>query len=410
MLSSRPVSDAARRRRPSTLVLLFTTGALMTVSALAMDVMLPAFPTMARDLGVTDAMIQRVLIVFTLGYALPHLVVGSAADRYGRRPILVTGLLVYALGSIMCLLANDYASLLTGRFIQGMGSAAAPVLARAVLRDLYSGRELGRMMSFAMVFFSAAPLVAPTVGALILNFGDWHMLFVFLLFVAVFMLALVFLVLPETLPQRDEGALSPRGLVRNARQLFTDPRSAWSIVILTMGFGTLMAYLSSAPGIYISHYGLTEGQFALVFAVTSASSFVAQPLNARLLNSYTPVQILRVTLPVFVAVALVLVLQTVTGIDTMWSFAANFMAFFACFSITLANSMTMVLEPHHSRAGMASGVSGFVQLGVGTILGSIIAFFASASPIGLALGIAVLLSCALLSFPFAARAYADTPL
>ncbi|HLR45772.1 MAG TPA: multidrug effflux MFS transporter [Deinococcales bacterium] len=397
-------------RRPSTLLLLFTTGALMTVSALAMDVMLPAFPTMAADLGVNDAQIQRVLIVFTLGYALPHLMVGSAADRYGRRPVLVAGLLVYALGSIMCLLANDYTSLLTGRFIQGMGSAAAPVLARAVLRDLYSGRELGRMMSFAMVFFSAAPLIAPTIGALILGLGDWHLLFVFLLVVAVFMLGLVLLVLPETLPERDPDALSPKGIFRNARTLFTDPRSAWSVVILTMGFGTLMAYLSSAPGIYINHYGLNEGQFALVFAVISAISFVAQPLNARLLNTYTPVQILRVVLPVFVAVALVLVFQTALGLDTVWSFAANFMAFFACFSITLANSMTMVLEPHHARAGMASGVSGFVQLGAGTILGSVIGFFAAANPVGLAVGIAVLLSGALFAFPFAARAYADTPL
>lgn len=395
---------------PSTLVLLFTTGALMTVSALAMDVMLPAFPTMARDLGVSDAMIQRVLIVFTLGYALPHLAVGSAADRFGRRPVLVAGLLVYALGSVMCLLANDYTSLLTGRFVQGMGSAAAPVLARAVLRDLYSGRELGRMMSFAMVFFSAAPLVAPTVGALILSFGDWHHLFVFLLLVSVFMLLLVLLVLPETLKEKDPQALSPRGIIENAGSLFRDPRSAWSIVILTMGFGTLMAYLSSAPGIYINHYGLTEGQFALVFAASSAISFVAQPLNARLLNSFTPVQILRVVLPVFVGVALVLVLQTALGLDTVWSFAINFMAFFACFSITLANSMTMVLEPHHARAGLASGVSGFVQLGAGTILGSVIGFFAAANPSGLAAGIAVLLVFALLAFPGAARAYAGTPL
>src|SRR5699024_5024709 len=212
-----------------------------------------------------------------------------------------------------------YTSLLTGRFIQGMGSAAAPVLARAVLRDLYSGRELGRMMSFAMVFFSAAPLIAPTIGALILGLGDWHLLFVFLLVVAVFMLGLVLLVLPETLPERDPDALSPQGIFRNARTLFTDPRSAWSVVILTMGFGTRIVYQSVAPGIYISHDGVNEGEFVFVFAVSSAISLVEQPVKARLLLTRTPVEILRVVLAVLVAVVVVLVYQRVLGLDTVLS-------------------------------------------------------------------------------------------
>src|SRR5690554_2181795 len=114
----------------------------MTMAALATDVMLPAFPTMAADLGVSDAAIQRVLSVFMLGYALPHLLVGSAADRFGRRPILLSGMVIYAIGSIICLFSNDFNSLLIGRFVQGLGCATGPVLARAVLRDLYTGREL----------------------------------------------------------------------------------------------------------------------------------------------------------------------------------------------------------------------------------------------------------------------------
>lgn len=386
--------------------MLLMVGSLMTMAALATDVMLPAFPTMAEDLGVSSALIQRVMTVFMIGYAVPHLLVGSAADQFGRRPVLLTGLIVYAIGSLVCLFTTDFTGLLIGRFIQGMGCAAGSVLARAVLRDLYSGRELGRMMSFAMIVFTGAPLLAPSIGAFMLQLGDWHLLFVFLLVVAGLMLYMVLKLLPETLQRFDRNALSLSGLAHNAVRLFRDPRSAWSIAVLTLIYGCLMAYLASTPSIFIEHYGLNETQFGLVFASIAAVSFLSQPLNARLLRSYSPVQILRVVLPVFLIVVVVLGLQTGAGVDTVWSFAVNFMAFFACFSITMANSMSMVLEPHFERAGMASGISGFGQLGVGTLLGSVIAYFATGGPFALALGIVCLITLAVPAFFMAARAYA----
>ena len=386
------------RTRPSTLTLLFIVGSLMTMAALATDVMLPAFPVMAADLGVSDAAVQRVLSVFMLGYALPHLLVGSAADRFGRRPILLTGLVIYAIGSVICLFSSDFNGLLVGRFVQGLGCATGPVLARAVLRDLYSGRQLGRMMSFAMIFFTAAPLLAPSIGVLILSVGDWHLQFAFLLAVAIFMLVLVFRLLPETLPRRDPQALSLPGLISNIKRIFMEPQSAWAIVLLTLAYTPLMAYLASAPAIFIDYYALSEAQFGLVFAAIASVSFIIQPLNARLLNSFTPTQILRVALPLWLLACVALAVQVTLGIDSIWSFAANMSAFFAGFSLTLANTMTLVLEPHFERAGMASGISGFTQLSIGTLIGSVIAFFATGGPQPLALGMVVLVGLSLLAF------------
>lgn len=389
---------------PTTLQLLFIVGSLMTMAALATDVMLPAFPTMAAELGVSDAAIQRVLSVFMLGYGLPQLLVGSAADRFGRRPVLMAGMLVYATGSLVCLLAPGFTGLLIGRFIQGLGCAAGPVLARTVLRDLYSGSQLGRMMSFAMIFFTAAPLLAPSIGAVIMQFGDWHWQFVFLLAVAGLMLLMIVRMLPETAPRLDPAALSPRGLVRNALHIFRDPQSAWAIVLITLGYGTLMAYLASGPGIFMNHYGLSETQFGLAFAAIASVSFVTQPLNARMLLKYRPVQILSVTLPLWLAVCLLLLLQTALGIDTVLSFALNMAAFFAGFSLVLANTMTLILEPHYERAGMASGVSGFIQLSAGTLAGSAVAAFTVAGPLPLAAGLALLATLCLPAFLLTARA------
>src|SRR5690606_28583096 len=117
------------------------------------------------------------------GYALPQLIIGSLADRFGRRSVLLGGLFVYFLGSVLCLVAPSLGWLLFGRFVQGLGAASGPILSRAVLRDLYRGAELGRMLSYAMIIFAAAPLLAPSIGALMLRLGHWEMIFVFLLVV-----------------------------------------------------------------------------------------------------------------------------------------------------------------------------------------------------------------------------------
>ncbi len=382
----------------TTFTLLLIVGSLMTVSALATDVLLPAFPAMATELGVSDAAIQRVLSMFMLGYAVPQLFVGSLADRFGRRPILLAGLTVYGAGSVLCLLAPTYDWLIAARIIQGVGAAAGPVLARAVLRDLYSGRQLGRMLSFAMIFFTAAPLLAPSVGALLLQFGDYHLMFWFLLLVAALMFVMVLRLLPETVPALDARATDLRSLLHNARLILFTPRSGWAVAVMACCYGVLMAYLASAPTMFIGHYGLNEARFGMQFAVVASIQLLIQPLNARLLNTYGPEQILRVALPLFVLVGIALTVQTSLGIDTIWSMTFTLMGMLAAFSLILANVTTLVLEPHRERAGVASGMSSFAQIAVGTLLGTIIAATATNGPLGLAVGILILSVLALLAF------------
>src|SRR5690606_9231201 len=304
----------------SPLALLLVVGSLMTVSALATDVMLPAFPTMARAFGVSDATIQQVVSVFMLGYALPQFLIGSLADRFGRRPVLVGGLLVYLAGSVACLAAPSLGWLLAGRFVQGLGSAAGPILSRAVLRDLYAGAELGRMLSYAMIVFSAAPLLAPAIGALMLRLGNWELIFVFLLLVAVALIALVLLALPETLARPDPDALRLGGVWRNAVRVAGDPRSAWSLLCMTFTYAGLMAYLLSASARYIGWCGLDASGFALAFAVVAATSFVTRHVNARLLRRYEPVQVVGVALPALLLVGAFMLVQAFLGALTLVTF------------------------------------------------------------------------------------------
>ena len=258
-----PTSGPATERKLSPLLLLAVVGSLMTMSALATDVMLPAFPAMANHFSVDEATIQLVVSVFMVGYALPQLLIGSLADRFGRRKVLLGGLAVYFLGSVICLVAPSLTVLLVGRFVQGLGCATGPILSRAVLRDLYGGVQLARMMSYAMIFFSAAPLLAPSIGAVMLKLWSWESTFVFLLVVAVLLSLLVLFVLPETLPHPDLTALRPAKVWSNVRSILADPRSGWSVAFLTFVYAGLMAYLLAAPSLYITHFGLGTDGFAI---------------------------------------------------------------------------------------------------------------------------------------------------
>lgn len=368
----------------------------MTMSALATDVILPAFPAMAAHFGVSDATIQQVVSIFMIGYALPQLLIGSLADKYGRRGVLLGGIGVYFVGSVICLFAPALGWLLLGRFVQGLGCAVGPILSRTVLRDLYSGQRLAQMLSYAMIVFAAAPLLAPSVGAMMLNVADWPAIFGLLLFVAVLLVLIVLFVLPETLAEPDQNAMSLAGIKRNVAAVLTDRRSAWAAGFMTLTYGGLVAYLLSAPSIYISHFGLDSSQFAIVFAMVAGVSLVTQPINARLLRRYEPSTLVGVALPAYLAAGALLLVLSSSGALTMPVFVACMMFFFAAFSFIMGNGVTMILDPHQSRAGVASGLLGFLQIAAGTGMGSLIAGYAASEPAVLGLGFTVL---GLLAYP-----------
>ncbi len=402
-----PVANLGRppatRRQLPPLLLLIVVGSLMTMSALATDVMLPAFPAMATHFGVEEATIQLVVSVFMIGYALPQLLIGSLADRFGRRRVLLAGLAVYFVGSLVCLLAPSLTMLLVGRFIQGLGCATGPILSRAVLRDLYSGAQLARMMSYAMIVFSSAPLLAPAIGALMLRLWSWESTFVFLLLVAVALTLLVLYVLPETLETPDEDAFKPQSVWRNVRAVMADPRSGWSVAFLTFVYGGLMAYLLASPSLYIGYFGLGPEGFAVVFALVATTTLLTQPINARLLQRFTPQQIAATALPGYLFAGVLLLALSLSGVLTLPLFVLCMITFFASFSFVMGNGTTMLLDPHKTRAGVASGLMGFLQLAIGTGLGTLVARYATADPTALAAGYIALALLSFTAFRFALR-------
>ena len=363
---------------------------MMMVAALATDSMLPSFPDIKNFFDIKETAVQGVLTVFMLGYAIPHLWIGSFADRFGRKPILLIGLGVYLVGGIISLLAPSFMMLLVGRFVQGMGAAAAPILARAILRDLFSGIELGRYMSFAMVFFAAGPMLAPAIGAGISHFFGWRAIFVFLCLVGIGLAIWVTISLEETLAEKDTQALKISNILVNAKALFQNAQSRRAMAILCLSYGSLISFLGSSPLIYIEHFKVSEAQFALIFATISCTTFFTQLINASLLKRFPMTSILGVALIANVIATTILFLQCITGTATIISTTITFAIFFATFSFALTNGTALAIDPHKSRAGVASGLIGFFNLIFGVIIATVIGQFMVANPTPLASGLLVI--------------------
>ena len=360
----------------------------MLVAALPTDAMLPAFPAMAEFFDTSETATQAVITVFMFGYALPHLLLGSASDRFGRRPIIVGGMVVYLLGAVVCLFAQDFQVLLLGRFVQGMGAAGPTIMSRAILRDLFSGTQLARYLSFAMVFFTAGPVLAPFIGVIIQELFGWRAIFVFLALVPIALIVMTHYFLPETLEHPDAQALQWKRILNNSWAFVSDARSYPIVIILGFAYGNLVSYLSISPVVYMHYFGMTEFGFASIFALIATVTFGAQYLNAYLLQRYSPAQLLYSALLFQCALLLVSTLLSLSGLIAIWSASLSFACFFVVFAFVMANGTALALEPHQKRAGLASSALGFLNLAAGTLLATALGRFVY-GPLALFIGMSL---------------------
>src|SRR5690606_8800772 len=250
-------------RAPLALVLIL--GSLSAFAPMTIDLYLPGLPDMAADLGTRASLVQLSLTVFVVGLALGQLVVGPLSDAWGRRRPLLTGLVVYVLGSLVCLAAPTVEVLIAGRVVQAFGASAAIVLSRAIVRDLYAGTTMTRFFSTLMLVSGVAPVLAPVAGAQIIAASHWRVVFGVLAVFGLVLLVTVVLRLPESLPvdRRQEARLL--GHLRRYGRLLRDPRFVACIAISGLMFASLFVYISSSSFVLQEAYGFSVRGFSLVF-------------------------------------------------------------------------------------------------------------------------------------------------
>jgi MFS transporter, DHA1 family, multidrug resistance protein len=365
---------SARPITPGSGAFIALIAAMMTMTAMTIDINLPAIPATAADLGASLTTSQLTVTIFFAGFAVGQLVWGPLSDRLGRKPGVLMGTVIYIVATIGCALTPDMGTLLALRAVQGFGAGAGSVLGRAIIRDLFEGPQMARMLSLALAAFITAPIVAPTIGAAILSFASWRWVYGFLAVYGLAMLALAALFLEESLKARNPGALGPAQLVRGFAAVFRDARSRPWAVVVVLGFGTLTVYLTNSSAVLMQGYGMSPSAFGAAFAIVAVCSFAGNVLNSRLVHRLPLVRVIRLALLAAIATAALALGVALTGLGGVWALVVAIGLFFVAFGLIAANGTTLALQPHADAAGAAAAALGFGQTVVPALIGGAVAF------------------------------------
>lgn len=369
--------------RPETVAFTLLLGGLAALPPLSIDMGLPAFPALERDLGTSAAGAGLTLSLFMAGFSLSQLVLGPLSDRFGRRPVLLAGLVLYAASGLLCAAATSIVALIGFRLLQGACAAAGTVMAFAVTRDLFEGAAARQRLSYVTMVLGVAPIIAPTLGGGALLLGDWRAIYLFLGLAGAALLAAVAFGLPETRRRRPAGI----GLLGGFRRMLGHRRAFGFALVNALGFGSLFAYVSGSPLVLMGRLGLSATVYGLLFAVISCGIMGGAWANSRLARTAAGGQTaLAAALLVSLLSAAVLLALTSAGSLSLVTLMPLLMVHVFCRGVASPNATHGALEPMGEIAGLASAVVGFSQMAVGALSSALVALlFPSLGPAGMAL-------------------------
>lgn len=347
-------------------------AALMALNALAIDVMLPALPYMGEALGISHENERQFVIgAYMLGFGAAQLVFGPLTDRFGRRAPLLVGLGIYLVCAFAATFAPNFTVLLALRFVQGLGAAGTRVIATAVVRDKYSGREMAEIMSLTFMVFMAIPIIAPGIGQVILLTGPWQNIFLFMSGLAAVIVLWAYFRLPETLHPEYRRPLSINAVIDGFRIVFTN-RVAFSYGMAgTFLFGAMFGFISASQQIFVEVYGLGP-YFPVAFAVMAGTIAIAQFISARIVRRLGMRRLSHFAVLVYLGMSAIWLILAVSNLLPFPVFFAIMLVIQFFFGWAASNMNSLSMEPLGNVAGTAASVFGFTQTVGGAVLGTYI--------------------------------------
>jgi DHA1 family bicyclomycin/chloramphenicol resistance-like MFS transporter len=377
-----------RSRRGAGALATLAIGGLTALPSLSIDMYLPSLPAVTRELHSSAATVQITLTGCLLGMALGQLVVGPMSDKWGRRRPLLTGMVLYIAATAACALAPNVAALIAFRLLQGLAGAAAIVIARAVVRDLYDGVAMARFFSTLMLISGVAPIAAPVIGGQILRFTDWRGVFVVLTVVGTLLTLLVARALPETLPaaRRHEGGLGET--LRTVRALLADGPFTGYLLAGSFAFAALFAYVSGSAFVVQDIFHASPQTFSLLFGLNSIGLVSIGQLNGKVLIGRVSLdRALAVGLAVILAAACYLLALTggVFGTARLPEVAGGFFVLMSAMGLVMPNTNALALMRTPDAAGSASALLGTSQFLIGAVASPLVGIAGSRTAVPMAL-------------------------
>lgn len=355
-------------------------GALIALGPLTIDMYLPALPALGADLGASESAVQLTLTGTLVGLGLGQLVIGPLSDALGRRRPLIAGTVLHIAASVLSLVAPNVVVLGIFRTLQGVGAAATMVVAMAVVRDLFVGKAAATILSRLMLVMGAAPILAPSIGAAVLLTGSWRWVFAVLAVLGAVLLAVAIFLLKETLPPERRRTSSFGPVLRTYRMLVTDPQFVVLTLVAALGMSALFSYVSGSSFVLQDHFGLSQQQFGLVFALGAVALIGASQVNVVLLNRYTAQQIVFGALVGALVFGAALIVVAASGAGGLAGFLVPLLLLLGAVGFVLPNAPALALSRHGEAAGTAAALLGATQFGLGALIAPIVGVLGNDGP------------------------------
>lgn len=392
-----PARPRASRLRGRGLPLMFVLGALTAFGPVSIDLYLPALPELARDFGTHESQVQLTITACLVGLAVGQAVAGPVSDALGRRRPILFGVAVYAVASAACAAAASLGLLTAGRLLQGFAGAAGIVIARAVVRDLYSGVEAARYFSLLMLVTGLAPVLAPFVGAQLLHLTSWRGLFVALTAYGVLLFAAAFFFLRETLPEERRVTGGARQTARAFQVVARDRDVIGYSLTCGFMFAAMFAYIAGSPFVLQDVYDLSPAEFGVAFGVNSIGIVTASQLGRRLLLRHSERRILGTTLIVATTAGIALLIASAIDLGLFGVLVPLFLVI-SCIGLVFPTATALAMANHPEVAGTASGLLGVLQFLLGAVTAPLVGLAGTDTALPMAAVIAGLSTAALVAF------------
>jgi MFS transporter, DHA1 family, multidrug resistance protein len=383
-------SDPAAMTRMERARLFLLLGSLTAFGPLSIDMYLPALPAIARDLTASESLIQLTLTACLIGLALGQLVAGPLSDTLGRRRPLLVGVAAYVIAALLCAVAPSATFLVGARLVQGLAGAAGIVVARAIVRDMYSGVPAARYFSRLILVMGVAPILAPVLGGQLLRVTSWHGIFVALALITALLFVGTLVWLPETLPAalRRDGSLGDTG--RSFRRLAGDARFIGYALSGGLAFGAMFAYISGSPFVLQGIYHVSPQTFSLIFGLNALGFVVSSQVNGSLVGRIAPSRLLMGGLIGTAVAGIALLIIILIGGLGLAAVLPPLFVMVSSIGFVVPNATALALSRHPEAAGTGSALLGVIQSGIASFGAPIvgIAGITSALPMGSVIAVA----------------------
>jgi DHA1 family bicyclomycin/chloramphenicol resistance-like MFS transporter len=388
-------------------------GLMVAVGPFSIDMYLPAFQVIANEFGTTVPNVALSMASYFVGMAAGQLIYGPLLDRFGRRPPLYAGLLIYVIASAACIMSENVNQLIWFRLIQAIGGCATSVAAFAIVRDVFPVNENAKIFSSLMLVISTSPIIAPSLGSFASLAWGWQSVFVILIVLTIFILGLVFFAITDVRGPDPAFSLLPRNIIRSFGEVFREPQFFTYALSGGIAFAGLFVFVSSSPFLFLQIYGLSEKQYGILFAIMVGGMILASQANRFLLRSYSSETLVAWAIGIQVTMSALLLATALLNAETFYVHVILLTGFLATVGIILPNSSALCLAPFPSNAGTASSMLGALQLGFGAVASFVVSVATTESALPMTITMCICASCALICLlvgrPYVKLRYSSSP-